>query len=270
MALLRSSYAFSVAALVSGVVACSSAAPPSPADSGDETRAEDETSAVTAQATAPDASETRVDVTSVGDAGVGSTNTSSSNGEAASSGVDAETTASVESSEGDDGSSDVDASVILEPDFEELSIEQVCEQIPYLEGQSVDVDLSNVLTSTEPYVVSLDDAGDAGADAAVCEQRFSAFVAACAGSILVVTAPTLEFGVGPRVGGEPVGFGCWDSECVAGCVPEDVTAVGKLRVRVTAPLAPRYDEVRDVTVGDVRVNGVDIEAVALLEVIERL
>lgn len=166
-----------------------------------------------------------------------------------------------------------DASVILDPEFEALSVDELCERIGYLEGESVDVDLTTELIPSEWSAVvatSIDAGTNAVNDAMVCEQRFAAYVVPCNGSVLVVTAPTFAFGQGPSIGGEVVGFGCWDSACDTGCLPDSIDGAGKVRVRVTAPVNPRYDEERSVTVGDIRVSGVDVEGVAQLEVLERL
>lgn len=172
-------------------------------------------------------------------------------------------------------SSESDASLILEPEFEQLSVAQLCEQIARLEGQSVDVDLTGELRTSDWRDVASDapslDAGLGGAvDAMACSQRFAVYVAPCSGSVLVVTAPTLVFGQGPVIGGEEVGLGCWEAECAGGCLPETSADVGKVRVRIALPLNPNYDEVLAVDVGDIRVNGVDIEGIGQLEVLERL
>lgn len=183
-----------------------------------------------------------------------------------------------------------DASVIVAPMFEQLTLAQVCERVLYLDGEVVDVDLSGLLRLGEWAPVTLFGARVSAADASVgevdarsgeldagvddagagtCEERFAAYVAPCAGSVLVVSAPTLAFGEGPTVGGERVGFGCWESECLASCLPTSTQEVGVVRVRVSAPVNARYDAARAVVVGDVRVNGVDVEAAGLVEILTR-
>lgn len=181
-----------------------------------------------------------------------------------------------------------DASAIVEPTFEQLTLAEVCERVVYLDGEMVDVDLSGTLRVGEWTRVTsfgeLASAGDAsfgevdggsrkldagGSDAGVvlCDERFAAYSAPCAGSVLVVSAPTLVFGEGPTIGGERVGFGCWESGCETACLPETTDQVGVVRVRVSAPVNARYDAVLETVVGDVRINGVDVQGAGLVEIL---
>lgn len=257
---------FSCGAIAIGVWACSADPSVSPAGADDETEdastADEKSERPTSRhdASAASLAEAGSGQSAAHDAS-GVTSGASSSGDSAGEGMTSMT------------QFDRDASIIIEPEVEALAIAELCQRIGSLEGESVDVDLTAELETSDWIAVapaSADAAADSAADAMVCEERFAAFVVRCNASLLVITAPTFAFGEGPLVGGEQVGFGCWESACDAGCLPQSVEGIGRVRVRVTAPVNPRYDEERAVTVGEIRVNGVDVAGIAQLEILERL
>lgn len=171
-----------------------------------------------------------------------------------------------------------DASVILEPDIQTLTVAQLCDQLAYLEGETVDVDLHDQLVQTEwrelDFVPVDADAApvatDIATDAGPCTEAFAAYSVACRGHRLIVSAPSLVFGEGPEIGGETVGFGCWQRACETACMPPELADVASVRVRIEAPINGYFDEEAGVFRGLTRLNGVDFDAIGLLEITNRL
>lgn len=256
-----------VTAVASTTFACSSEGVRPPPEAQDQRTEVAETSAVTHRDTTMSLD---AGLPSASDSGAGSESTydaTQSTAIAATSAVEA--TSGAESASMP-GPNDADASLILDPEFDQVSAAELCERIAYLEGESIDVDLTNELAlgDFEDLLPASYDAGSYEPDAMTCHTRFAPYVVPCDGSVLVVTAPTLAFGEGPLVGGELVGIGCWEKGCTDGCLPEVASAVGKVRVRVTAPINSHYDEESGTIIGDIRVNGVDVRGIAQLEVLE--
>lgn len=170
-----------------------------------------------------------------------------------------------------------DASVILEPVIDTLTVAELCEQLPYLEGRSVDVDLHDQLVRTDwqaiDFVAFGGDAApiatDTATDAGTCVEGFAAYSVPCRGNRLIVSAPGLVFGEGPEIGGETVGLGCWQRGCASECVPALIAEVASVRVRVEAPANSSFDEEAGVLRGLARLNGVDLDAIGLLEILSR-
>lgn len=173
--------------------------------------------------------------------------------------------------------SDSDASVILEPGIETLTASELCERVEYLEGQTVDVDLHEQLSLTAWRELDLTALGndsttlatDTATDAGACSDGFAAYAVKCRGTSLIVMAPTLLFGEGPEIGGETVGFGCWQHGCDVECVPAAMDEVALVRGRVGAPINRYYDEKSGDFRGLLRLNGADFDAIGFLEVLSQ-
>lgn len=173
---------------------------------------------------------------------------------------------------------ETDTQRIEQPTIRRVSFEELCTDVAALEGTVFDVDLTNVGRLGEWVDVTpapFADAGvelawDAAAEAGTCLTRFAPFELPCRGSVLVVTAPTRVFGSGPSIGEETVGLGCWEAECNSGCVPSELAGnyIGVARARVIPVVDARFDEALMTYVGDLRVNGVTLNALAGLEILE--
>lgn len=177
-------------------------------------------------------------------------------------------------------SPETDTQRIEQPTIQRVSFEELCADVAAFEGTVFDVDLTNSGRLGEWVEVArrdvFPDSGverslDAGSEAGTCLTRFAPYELPCRGSVLVATAPTHVFGAGPVIGGETVGLGCWEARCDSGCAPSalDTLEIGLVRARVVAVVDARFDEALMTYVGDVRVNGATLKAIAGLEILER-
>lgn len=248
--------------------ACNTSRPPV-ATNEQQTESRDETTAE------QDSSSSENDTSSFVDAGSSATSTGSSSASSAPVSSDAESLGSSSTSSEQvslaTGTDDA-GPAILPPVIEEVTVAELCERVEYLTGETIDVDLRNEVTTGEWFLLREGPVAglDAGLDAAACGERFAPYVVSCRGSVLVLSAPSRAFGEGAEVGGESVGVGCWEAECENGCLPEAGDGFGKVRLRVGPVIDARFDEALSLSVGDVRVNGVDVECLAELELSELL
>lgn len=172
-------------------------------------------------------------------------------------------------------------SLILEPSDDPIDVASLCGGILELEGRVITTDLQGELTRGEWFALDAPKAADAGddvaardasvsVDAGTCSDKFAPYVVTCGPGVILVQSPSMAYGTGPVVGGEPVSMGCWQHECSTGCLPAAVEEVGAVRV-VLNPIVPNATpEGEPAATGLVRINGVELEVLATLEVMQEV
>jgi hypothetical protein len=113
--------------------------------------------------------------------------------------------------------------------------------------------------------------GGTGLDQEACPDKFAPYLVQCEQGVILITSPTMVYAAGPTLGDERVTIGCWERECAIGCVPTVIDLLKDVHARV-APVIPSatVDAGQPEASGLVRVNGVDVEAIATLEITSRL
>ncbi len=177
-------------------------------------------------------------------------------------------------------------SLIIEPEVEVYEPLALCAAVWELQGQVLETNLAgSVVLGDWATVQDLMPSADAGiesgsldasvdadtGDAQVCADRFAPYLIQCEQGAIVLQSPSLVYASGPFVGGEPVTVGCWERECAVDCVPSTVESLAGVRA-LLSPVLPSAvpDGSVPVATGLVRINGVQVEAIATLEIIGRL
>lgn len=184
--------------------------------------------------------------------------------------------------------------LILEPEVSTYDVAALCDAVWALQGRVIETDLSGSVVkgewaaveggaATNDVGIGSSDAGNeasgplstsrdaAPSDASTCSENFAPYVVACAQGPILIQSPSLVYGQSPSLGGEPLSAGCWQRECDFGCVPASEAAFARVRARVSpVSVFAEYDGGPPIAVGSVRVNGVEVEAIATLEVTDRL
>lgn len=164
-------------------------------------------------------------------------------------------------------------SSIIQPTDDPIDVVTLCAGAWELQGRVVRIDLLGQVTPAEWRVVDVPTGEHAGArdasapmDADACVDKFAPYVVACTHGVMLVHSPSMVYGTGPIVGGENVSMGCWQHECNSACLPAALEDVGVVRVSMSPIVANTSQEGGPAKTGWVRVNGVELEVLATLEV----
>jgi hypothetical protein len=173
------------------------------------------------------------------------------------------------------------AVLIIDPEIGLVDLEVLCADVGQLQGRVIDTDLLGHVVLGAWAASSTTETNDGGVDAGMaqgttarnpdaCIAAFAPYVIECQRGPIVLQSPAFVYGEGPLWGGERVSIGCLEQGCSNTCLPASSVNVSRVRGRLNPVIPANAADGSVVSTGLVRVNGVNVEAIATFDVIARL